>query len=235
MIDNKTIEFDPPPTSKVITVPMSNHGKGVNVVEDSIFVSSVKDLTTPLNIIKNNLLKARIFPDCVKDCICCTKQLNGCKGLKEGIQRMMDSHEILFEKTSLAKSLTNKYEDLSIITISNKPLRISSKGPIRISNEPIVTPLIITSPGPNPYSFNNAVPWSYSAEVFYHGIKQDAWIEEDKVDGIGNIIGSSKVTRTGRIFSPNISPLVVIKGSSASLLPSQVLIQGERKRLLSRS
>ena len=82
LIDNKTIEFDPPPTPNVITAPMPNHGKGVNFVEDTIFVSSIKDLTTPLNNIKKNLLKAGIFPGCVKDCVCCTKQLNGYEGLK---------------------------------------------------------------------------------------------------------------------------------------------------------
>ena len=71
--------------------------------------------------------------------------------------------------------------------------------------------MIITNPGPIPYSSNKAVPWNYGAEVFYHGIKQDAWIEEEKDENIGNIDGSSKVTRTGRIFSPNISPPVVTK------------------------
>ena len=96
LIDNKTIEFDPPPTPNVITAPMPNHGKGVNVVEDTIFVSSVEDLTTLLTIIKKNLLKAGIFPGYLKDCVCCAKQLNGCKGLKEGIQCLMNSHEILF-------------------------------------------------------------------------------------------------------------------------------------------
>ena len=55
------------------------------------------------------------------------------------------------------------------------------------------------------------MPWNYGAEVFYHGIKQDAWIEEEKADDVGNITGSSKVTRTGRIFSPNISPPVITK------------------------
>ena len=127
MIDNKTIEFDPPQTPNVITAPMLNHGKGVNVVEDTIYAASIEDLTTPLIIIKENLLKDGIFHGCLKDCVCCAKQLNGCEGLKEGIQRLMNSHEILFEKIPPAKSLTNKIEDLSIITISNKPLRISPR------------------------------------------------------------------------------------------------------------
>ena len=45
----------------------------------------------------------------------------------------------------------------------------------------------------------------YGDEVFYHGIKQEAWIEKSKADDIGNIDGSSNVTRTRRMFSPNIS------------------------------
>ena len=44
-------------------------------------------------------------------------------------------------------------------------------------------------------------------EAYYHGIKQDSWIDEDETADITNIAGSSKVTRTERIFSPEISPL----------------------------
>ena len=69
LIDNKTIEFDPPPMQNVITAPIPKHDKGVNAVEDTIFVTSIEDLTTPLNIIKNNLLKVGIFPSCKKDCV----------------------------------------------------------------------------------------------------------------------------------------------------------------------
>ena len=83
---------------------MPKYDKSVNAIEDTIFVASVEELTTPLNIIKKNLLKAGIFPGCVKDCVCCERQHNGCEGLKKGIQCLMDSHEILFEKTPLAKS-----------------------------------------------------------------------------------------------------------------------------------
>ena len=68
IIYNKTIEFDPPLMPNIITAPMSKHDKGVNA-EDTIFVAFVKELTTPLNTIKNNLLKDGIFPGCVKDCV----------------------------------------------------------------------------------------------------------------------------------------------------------------------
>ena len=168
------MEFDLPIIPNVITTPIPNHGKCVNAIEDTIFVSSFEDLTIPLTFVKKNLLRVGVFPGCLKDCDCCAEQVNGCKWQKEGVQRMMNSHEILFERTMSIKSLTDKIEDLSIITILNKPLRISSKGPIRISNELTVAPLIITARGPISYSSNKEVSWNYDAEVLYHGIKQYA-------------------------------------------------------------
>ena len=50
------------------------------------------------------------------------------------------------------------------------------------------------------------MPWNYGEEVYYHGIKQDSWIDEDENAVITNIVGSIKVTRMGRIFSPDILP-----------------------------
>ena len=89
----------------------------------------------------------------------------------------MDGREILFKKIPTIENSIDKAEDLGIITISNKPLRISSKDPSRISNEPTVYPLIITAHGPISYSSNKVVSWNYGAEVYYHGINKDAWIE----------------------------------------------------------
>ena len=90
----------------------------------------------------------------------------------------MGHHEILFERNPSVKSLTKvvpqEVEDISIIIISNKPIGITSKGPIRISNEPKIAPLIITTPGPVPYSSNKAMPWNYGAEVYYHCIIQNS-------------------------------------------------------------
>ena len=71
LIDNKTIKFNPPATLNVITAPMPNHGKGVNAIENTIF------LTNPLTIVKENLLRAGVFPGCLKDCNCCAEKVNG--------------------------------------------------------------------------------------------------------------------------------------------------------------
>ena len=61
LIDNKTIEFDPPTTPNMTTAPIPNYGKGVNAIDDTTFVSSVEDLTTPLNIMKGDLLIDGVF------------------------------------------------------------------------------------------------------------------------------------------------------------------------------
>ena len=69
-----------------------------------------------------------------------------------------------------------------------------------------MAPLIITTPGPVPYSSDKVVPWNCGAEVYYHGVKQEPWITENEEPKITNISRTSMVTMTGRIFSPEISP-----------------------------
>ena len=59
----------------------------------------------------------------------------------------MDDKEILFEKTLVP---TISYKDVSIITISANPSRVSTKSPVRITSIPKVAPLIITMSGPIP-------------------------------------------------------------------------------------
>ena len=63
--------------------------------------------------------------------------------------------------------------------------------------------------------------------MYYHGIKQDLKNEEANTD-VSNIVGASKVTRSGRIFSPEISlptvnkPIVIpsaIPASTSTTVP----------------
>ena len=49
MIDNKEIEFDPPKTLNVITAHMSKHDKGINIIDDALYVAIVSELVTPTN------------------------------------------------------------------------------------------------------------------------------------------------------------------------------------------
>ena len=60
------------------------------------------------------------------------------------------------------------------------------------------------------FSHLQVVPWNYGADVYYHGVKQDLLVVKDKVTedtdpDIDNIVGTNKISRSGRIFSPEIS------------------------------
>ena len=71
MIDSKEIEFDPPENPNVIIAPMSNHDKSVNAIGDVSYVSVVSELTTPLMIVKKNLLQASLLLGYTDRCYYC--------------------------------------------------------------------------------------------------------------------------------------------------------------------
>ena len=103
------------------------------------------------------------------------------------------------------------------MTISDNSSRVSTKRPIRITSVPKVASLIITMPGPIPYSSDKIVPWNHGGDVYYHSIKQDWPVAEDssseKVDSdISNIAGTSKITRSWRVFSLEIAPTKAVSG-----------------------
>ena len=71
MIDNKEIEFDPPETPNKITTPMPKNEKGISSIDDVSYFSAIRDFTTPLPIIKKNLLQVGLFFGYVERCYCC--------------------------------------------------------------------------------------------------------------------------------------------------------------------
>ena len=90
-------------------------------------------------------------------------------------------------------------------------------------------PLKITMSGPIPYKSNKTIPWNYEGEIFYHGIKQIEPVQEnsdDETHDIGNIAGISKITRSGRIFSPEIAPPRAVFGPSKASVPVKPYVQG---------
>ena len=202
LIKAKEIEFDAPEMPNVIAAPMTKHNRGINSVDTDLFVSFVDEVSTPLLTFKKNLLLAGLFLGYGEGCHMCLSLPSGCYLLKAGVQRLMDNKEILFEKTQFPTVL---HEDVDIITISANPSKVSSKRPVRITSAPRIAPLIITFPVPVPYSSDKVVPWNYGADVYYHGVKQDLKTKEVDPD-ISNIVGTIKITRSGRVFSPKISP-----------------------------
>ena len=69
------------------------------------------------------------------------------------------------------------------------------------------TPLTITLPGPIPYSSENVVPWHYGSDVYYHGVKQEGKLSEDKPSentslNVDNFASAGRITISGRVYSP---------------------------------
>ena len=118
MIEAKEIDFDAPEKPNIITAPMPKHNRGVNTIDTNLFVTSVDEVSTPLMTVKKNLLLAGLFPGCGEGCHMCSSLPSGYYLLKTGVQRLMDSKEILFEKTLIP---TVPFEDVAIITISTNP------------------------------------------------------------------------------------------------------------------
>ena len=69
----------------------------------------------------------------------------------------MDKHIILVEKITYMENLIQDLELEDVSIIFGAPVRINFKGPVKITTEPRVAPLIITTPGPIPYSYDKAI------------------------------------------------------------------------------
>ena len=91
LLEAKEIEFDAPEMPNVTTAPMPKHGRGVNAIEDDMFVTTVEDIFNPLMTIKWNLLKASLFLDCGEGCHFGLSLPTGCHLLKAGVQRLIDN------------------------------------------------------------------------------------------------------------------------------------------------
>lgn len=110
----------------------------------------------------------------------------------------MDNCTILSKRIPKVESST---EEIFVVSSSKIPVKITVEVPVKIIVEPKVASLIITAPGPLSYSSSKVVPWNYGGDVFIHGIKQDDNIVVTNLNDI-DIVGTSNITRSGRIFSP---------------------------------
>ena len=90
LIEAKEIEFDAPKKPNFIASPMPKHDRGVNVVDTDLFVTLVDEFSTPLMMVKKNLLSSGLFPVCGEGCHMCSFLASSCHLLKSGVQRLMD-------------------------------------------------------------------------------------------------------------------------------------------------
>lgn len=99
----------------------------------------------------------------------------------------------------IVKNEKVKEKNVAVISISYTPANITA--PAR------PTPLTIMLHGPIPYSRENVVPWNYGSNVYYHRVKQEGKLSEDKPSkdaslNVDNFSSTGRITRSGRIYSP---------------------------------
>lgn len=219
LIESKAIQFTPNNTPNVTQNPMPPHTKsGVNSIEkaeDSDIVKDVNSVIIPLTFVKAYLVKNGILPGCAPNCQKCEDQSEGCTGLKNKIQEVMDIGFLQFSR------IVKKEDEIVVISIPYDLVDIPT--PVEIPIEP--TALIITVPGPIPYSSEKAVPWHYGSEVYYHGIRKENEesskepIENDNAN-VDNFVGVGRMTRSGRVLGPQsvqevVDALAKAKGKQA--------------------
>ncbi|XP_058756794.1 uncharacterized protein LOC131630013 [Vicia villosa] len=194
LLDSKAIEFTPTPGPNVVQNPMPPHGShaanALDCVEDTRLVKDVTELGSLLPLLKVELLRMGLCAGCGELCNDCMATSSVCDKVKNGIQQLIDSGYLQFERVRRPEVFEN---EINVASIPYTPAKIPI--PAR------APPLVITSPGPVPYTSEKAIPWNYGGEVFYQGAKYEikAPVEKEDVD---NVVGIGRMTRSGRIFNP---------------------------------
>lgn len=218
LLDTKAIQLTPDNGPNVIQNPMPPHtGPLVNAVEEGLsLIKDVKLLKTPLLSIKEYLITEKVFPGCFHDCWKFQEVSDGCDKLKCGIQKLIDEGSLQCEKIEKDTKVVEK--EISVISI-----------PYSLANIPAPArpaPLTIIVPSPIPFSSEKAIPWHYGSDVYYHGVKQvDLPKGESSIDeslNVENFAGVGKITRSGRVYTPqevqrNADDLARAKGKAVQV------------------
>ncbi|XP_058782859.1 uncharacterized protein LOC131657480 [Vicia villosa] len=194
LLDSKVIEFTPTQGPNVVKNPMPPHGahaaNAIEFVEDTRLVKDVIELGSLLPLLKKELLRMGLYSSCGKFCTDCMVVSSVCDKVKSGVQQLIDSGYLQFERVRRPERVEN---EVNVASIPYTPAKIPI--PAR------APPLVITLPGPVPYNSEKAIPWNYGGEVFYQGAKYEIKMPVEKED-MDNVVGIGRMTRSGRILNP---------------------------------
>ncbi|XP_058775542.1 uncharacterized protein LOC131649801 [Vicia villosa] len=193
---------------------MPTHGGGarVNAIENEgiSVVSDVSCLNFPLVSVKQHLINSGIFPGCGINCKNCKSQPEGCADLKGMVQKLMDEGPLQFYRR--LRGAKSENGEVSVISIPYEPvvpicIQVPIQIPVNIPYEEQPATLMITVPGPVPYESEKAIPWHYGSDVYYYGTKKGDGPSKEKfveaaVANADNFAGTGRITRSGRVFSP---------------------------------
>ncbi|XP_058784373.1 uncharacterized protein LOC131659162 [Vicia villosa] len=194
---------------------MPTHGgSGVNVIESEEIrvVSDVGCLTFPLMSVKQHLVNSGIFPGCGVDWEDCKSQPEGCADLKSMVQELIDEGPLQFYRRM--RGAKSGDGEVAVISIPYEPvvpicIQVPIQIPVGIPYEEQPAALMITVLGPIPYESEKVVPWHYGSDVYYYGTKEEGDPSKKKfveaaVANTDNFAGTGRITRSGRVFSPQL-------------------------------
>ncbi|XP_058759078.1 uncharacterized protein LOC131632337 [Vicia villosa] len=161
---------------------------------------------------KQHLINSGIFPGCGVDCENCKSQPEGCADLKGMVQKLIDEGPLQFYRRLRGEK--SKDGEVSVISIPYDPvvpicIQVPIQIPVSIPYEEQQAALMITVPGPIPYESEKAIPWHYGSDVYYYGTKEEGEPSKEKfveasVANTDNFTGTGRITRSGRVFSPQL-------------------------------
>ncbi|XP_050916145.1 uncharacterized protein LOC127131260 [Lathyrus oleraceus] len=209
LIESKILSFkDMGPNVKKNPLP-SHENPGVNAIEDAsvgVTVDKVEDVKTPLAAFHARLVEVGLVDVDHDDCEECATHLRGCQVVRDNIQNLMD--EGVLQISNVVKN-----EDVLVIEPCfnlPEPVEIPyySDGVVSVNSKP--SPVEICMPTPFPYESTKVVPWKYKITAVDKVVEgsSDVEVTEAVSEDVTNIAGMSRMTRSGRIYTPefNVTP-----------------------------
>ncbi|XP_050897628.1 uncharacterized protein LOC127104486 [Lathyrus oleraceus] len=202
LIDQKILSFADVPN--VGNNPLPKHdGSGINAIESSTDDGLIKDvfkLKTLLTVVHARLMEAEMMNGVHDNCVVCSSNPDQCVEFKICLQRLMDQRVIQFTRAKID-------EDVAVIVPVFDQERLPKPFVFpyqrNVDLEPVkkIEPMVIHVPAPFSFDSTKVVPWNYEP-VVYVGNKPVILKEPD----VTNIVGASGVTRSGRVFAPEVIP-----------------------------
>ncbi|XP_050919093.1 uncharacterized protein LOC127136596 [Lathyrus oleraceus] len=197
--------------------PLPSHGDPtVNAIEDSydnVMVEKVDDVKTPLAAFHARLVEAGLIDVYHDSCEECATHLRGFQMVRDNIQDLMNKG--VFQ----ISSVVNNEDVLVIEPCFNLPelVEIPCYSRRVVPENSHLSPVEICMPTLFLYESTKVVPWRYEVTIVDKivGGSADGEVTEAVNEDVTNIVGMSRMTHSGRIYTPefNVTPQVLAKES----------------------
>ncbi|XP_050895954.1 uncharacterized protein LOC127102651 [Lathyrus oleraceus] len=202
LIDQKILSFADVPNVGNNHLP-KHDSSSVNAIESSTDDGLIKDvfkLKTLLTVVHARLMESELMNGVHDSCVVCSSNPDQCGEFKIYLQRLMDQRVFQFTRAKIDEGV-----DVIMHVFDQERLPKPFVVPYQrnVDLEPVkkIEPMVIHVPAPFSFDSTKVVPWNYEP-VVYVGNKPVILKDPD----VTNIAGASGVTRSGRVFAPEVIP-----------------------------